>query len=183
MLSELELENVFSWKPYRTDWNISLKRSDQNLSDQTILAHFGPLIKEMINNPAFSCTQTQAGDITNYLEFLCYPASADKNIPEERGLLVCVSLCAPLVAFGETLFRKDDKSFAYAFLDPALVGIVHNRNLKVIEQHLHEIISRHKLQVVTSTYASQELPKHLADNLDSLNFGNKILHGIFQWKE
>jgi hypothetical protein len=177
MLSETELENVFAWKPYRADWPLN------NLNDQTILAHFGPLIKEMINNKIFECTQTQAGDLTNYLEFLCYPSTVKDNGTDQSGILVCVSLCAPVAAYCETVFKKDKKSFAYAFPDPAQVSVVGHPNLKPIEKELKLILKKHKLQVISNEYATELLPVQMADNLDSLNFGNKMLHGIFQWKE
>jgi hypothetical protein len=178
MLSEIEIENIFAWKPYRTDWPV-----DKNLTDQTILQHFGSLIKDMINNPVFECTQTQAGDLTNYLEFLCYPSSVVDHSDDQAGILVCVSLCAPLVAYCETMFKKDKKSFAYAFPDPAQVGVVESNKLKSIEVELLSIFKNHKLEVITNEFATKPLPPRLAENLDSLNFGNRILHGLFQWKD
>ncbi|RYY20816.1 MAG: hypothetical protein EOO04_19335 [Chitinophagaceae bacterium] len=177
MLSETELENVFAWKPYRNDWPLNI------LNDQTILSHFGPLIKDMINNRVFECTQTQSGDLTNYLEFLCYPATTKDDGTDQSGILVCVSLCAPLAAYCETVFKKDKKSFAYAFPDPAQVSVVGHPNLKPIENELKAVLKKYDLQVIANDYATQLLPGHLASSLDSLNFGNKVLHGIFQWKE
>ncbi|HTE25088.1 hypothetical protein [Flavitalea sp.] len=177
MLSETELENVFAWRPYRTDWPLNI------LNDQTILSHFGPLIKDMINNKVFECTQTQAGDLTNYLEFLCYPSTVNDNGSDQSGILVCISLCAPVVAYCETVFKKDKKSFAYAFPDPAHVSIVGHPNLKPIEKELKSILKKYDLQIISNEYATQVLPARMADKLDSLNFGNKMLHGIFQWKE
>jgi hypothetical protein len=176
MLSETELENVFSWKPYREDWPLN------TLNDQTILSHFGPLIKDMINNQVFECTQTQAGDLTNYLEFLCYPSTVKDNGTDQSGVLVCVSLCAPVVAYCETVFTKDKKSFAYAFPDPAQVSIVEDPTLRPIEKALKTILKKYDLQIISNEYATQVLPPQMAEKLDSLNFGNKILHGIFQWK-
>jgi hypothetical protein len=178
MLSETELNNVFAWKPYRTDWPVDIK-----LTDQTILTHFGPLIKEMINNRVFECTQTQSGDLTNYLEFLCYPSTVKDNTDDQPGILVCVSLCAPIVAYCETLFKKDKKSFVYAFPDPTQVGIVEDPTLKAIEERLLLIFEKYKLKVIPQRFAAQPLAAEMAANLDSLNFGNKILHGIFQWKD
>lgn len=178
MLSAQEFENIFDWKPYRTDWPV-----DINLTDQSILAHFGHLIKDMVNNPAFECTQTQAGDITNYLEFLCYPSNVKDNNLDQPGILVCISLCAPLAAYGETLFKKDKKSFVYAFPAPAQVCVVEDEKLQPIESEIKAILSRHGLELVTTDYASQPLTAEMAANLDSLNFGNKVLHGLFQWRD
>lgn len=176
MLSETELENIFSWRPYREDWPLT------TLNDQTILSHFGPLIKEMINNKAFACTQTQAGDLTNYLEFLCYPPNVKEDGTEQSGILVCVSLCAPIVIYCETLFKKDKKSFIYGFPDPTQVSSVGHPQLKGIEKELKTIFKKYNLQILSNEYASQPLPSKMAENLDSLNFGNKILHGLFQWR-
>ncbi|RYG04819.1 MAG: hypothetical protein EOO02_05245 [Chitinophagaceae bacterium] len=97
MLSVTEFENVYSWKPYRNDWPV-----DMDQKDQTILEHFGALIKDMINNEAFECTQTQAGDITNYLEFLCYPSTVKDDNTDQPGILVCVSICAPIAIYCES---------------------------------------------------------------------------------
>jgi len=177
MLSETELENIFSWRPYREDWPLT------TLNDQTILSHFGPLIKEMINNKGFACTQTQAGDFTNYLEFLCYRPNPNDDGTDQSGILVCVSLCAPLVTYCETLFKKDKKSFVYAFPDPAEVNNVGHPQLKPIEKDLKAIFKKYGLQIIATDYAGQVLPGDMAERLDSLNFGNKILHGLFQWKE
>ena len=177
MLSENELENVFSWRPYRTDWPLNI------LNEQTILTHFGPLIKDVINNKVFECTQTQTGDLTNYLEFLCYPSTVKDNGTEQTGLLVCISLCAPVAAYCETVFKKDKKSFAYAFPDPAQVSIIEHPGLKPIEKELKSIFKKYDLLIISSDYATKQLPGSMADKLDSLNFGNKVLHGIFQWKE
>jgi hypothetical protein len=176
MLSETEFQNVFSWKPYREDWPLN------TLNDQTILSHFGPLIKDMINNPAFECTQTQAGDLTNYLEFLCYPSTIKDDGTDQSGILVCVSLCAPVAAYCETLFKKDKKSFAYAFPDPAHVSVVGHPNLKPIEKALKSILKKYNLDIISNEYATRDLPPQMADKLESLNFGKKILHGLFQWK-
>jgi len=176
MLSENELENVFAWKPYRTDWPLEI------LNEQTILSHFGPLIKDLINNKVFECTQTQAGDLTNYLEFLCYPSTVKDNGTDQLGILVCISLCAPVVAYCETVFKKDKKSFVYAFPDPAQVSNIGHPSLKPIEKELKLILKKYELQIISNEFATQQLPGQMADNLNSLNFGNKVLHGIFQWK-
>ncbi|MHA4847067.1 hypothetical protein ACX0G7_23070 [Flavitalea antarctica] len=176
MLSETELQNVFNWKPYREDWPLN------TLNDQTILSHFGPLIKDMIYEPAFECTQTQAGDLTNYLEFLCYPSTIKDNGTDQSGILVFVSLCAPVAAYSEVLFKKDKKSFAYAFPDPAQVSVVRHPALKSIEKAIKSILTKFELGIVSNQYATQDLPPQLADKLESLNFGKKILHGLFQWR-
>ena len=176
MLSETELQNIFAWKPYREDWPL------ESLNDQTILSHFGALIKEMINNSIFECTQTQPGDITNYLEFLCYPPGVKDSVNDQSGILVCVSLCAPLAVLCETLFKKDKKSFVYAFPDPQHVGKVKHPGLKPVEKEIKVILEKFQLKLIPGGYANAVLPQHLADNLDSLNFGNRNLHGIFQWR-
>ncbi|RYY21751.1 MAG: hypothetical protein EOO04_17660 [Chitinophagaceae bacterium] len=176
MLSESELERIFAWKPYRTEWPV-----DRSALEQTVLSHYGPLIKDMVNSPAFDCTQTQTGETTNYLEFLCYPPGKVVNI-DRAGVLVCVSLCAPLVAYGETVYKKDKKSFAYAFPDPGHLGVIETLNLLPVEKELKNIFSKHQLEIVSSEYAAQPLNKEMADNLDSLNFGHTKLHALFQWR-
>jgi hypothetical protein len=176
MLTDQELENVFAWKPYRADWPI-----DNKDKDQTILRHYGNLIKEMNKNKVFECTQTQAGDITNYLEFMCYPPVAEST-GDQQGVLVCISLCSPLVAYGETMFKKDKKSLVYAFLIPEQTGIIKEPHLKPIETEIKTIINKYDLQIISNAYASKPLPEALASSLDSLNFGSQVLHGIFQWR-
>lgn len=177
MLSETELQNVFAWKPYRKEWPL------ESLNDQTILSHFGALIKEMVNNPVFECTQTQAGDITNYLEFLCYPPGIEESSTDQSGILVCISLCAPIAVYCESLFKKDKKSFAYAFPEPASINTIKHPKLKVIEKELKTILGKFQVNLIPKEYANEVLPESLANNLDSLNFGNRNLHAIFQWKE
>ncbi len=177
MLSEKELENIFSWRPYRPDWPIN-----RASLEHSILEHYGTLIKDMVNNPVFDCTQTQTGEITNYLEFLCYPSTGKSGSIERAGLLVCVSLCAPVVAYGETIYKIDSKSFAYAFPDANQLGAVETKTLLPVEQELHKIFAKHQLGIVSASYAAQPLPADMAASLDSLNFGNTRLHALFQWK-
>ncbi len=176
MLSESELERIFAWKPYRAEWPI-----DRSALEQTVLSHYGSLIKDMVNNPIFDCTQTQTGETTNYLEFLCYPAGNVVNI-DRAGVLVCVSLCAPLVAYGETVYKKDKKSFAYAFPDPSQLNLIETLNLMPVEKELKTIFEKHRLQILPADYAAQPLNKEMAENLDSLNLGQTKLAALFQWK-
>jgi hypothetical protein len=177
MLSETELENIFSWRPYRPEWPVN-----RTSLEHSILEHFGALIKDMVNNPVFNCTQTQTGEITNYLEFLCYPSAGKSRNLDRTGLLVCVSLCAPVVAYGETIYKMDSRSFAYAFPDASQLGAVETKNLLPVETELHKIFEKHQLKIVPANYAAEPLPDDMVARLDSLNFGNTRLHALFQWK-
>lgn len=176
MLTLNELENIAKWQPYRADWPV-----DRNLTDDNILKHYGQFIKDMNNDPAFECTQTQDGQMTNYLEFICYPKSSSTDVQE--CIMVCVSLCAPVAAYGQTSFEKSDKSLSFSFLEAETVGKISSQALKPIEAKILSLLKRQNCEVLDKDFASKKLPEAITEKLDSLNFGNQVLHALFQWND
>lgn len=176
MLTLSEVEKIASWQPYRDNWPV-----DRNLTDDNILRFYGQLIKDMNNNSVFECTQTQDGSMTNYLEFICYPKKDLQKI--QQCIMVCVSLCAPVAAYGETTFEKTDKALSFSFLIPESVGMVEAAELKPIEKEIISILKKQNCEIVNKEFASQKLPEVISQSLDSLNFGDQVLHGLFQWTD
>lgn len=52
----------------------------------------------------FDTYYSEDGGLGNYLEFICYPKGHDTY--EGNAVLVCVSLCAPIAAYGQTTLNK-----------------------------------------------------------------------------
>jgi hypothetical protein len=176
MLTLSELELIAKWQPYRPDWPV-----DRNLTDDNILKHYGQLIKDMNNDQGFECTQTQDGQMTNYLEFICYPKEQTKQAQE--CIMVCVSLCAPVAAYGQTRFEKNEKSLSFSFLVPETLGIIPSKQLKPIEERIVALLKKQHCEIIDKEFASKKLPESINENLDSLNFGNQVLHALFQWND
>ena len=68
MLTEQEINKIFSWLPYRDSWTV-----DRNQIDDNIEGYYGSLIKELTNNDLFETYYSQDGGLSNYLDFICYP--------------------------------------------------------------------------------------------------------------
>lgn len=96
--------------------------------------------------------------------------------------MVCISLCAPLSAYGQITFQKTANSYGYGFLEVNSVGVVNDNSLKEVEEEIKYILSSNKLEIINKEFAGRQLPKELLENLknENLNFGNQYLHGLFQ---
>ena len=174
MLTEQELNKIFSWLPYRPEWPVD--RDD----DDTITSYYGDLISNLTKNKLFDTYYSQDGGMTNYLEFICYP----KGHTEYDGpaIMICVSLCAPIAVYGQTTFHKTTKSEGYNFITIASVGSVTAVHLKEIENEILSVLKKKWLILIDKDFASKVLPGEVAKNLEdqNLNFGNQYLHGLFQ---
>jgi hypothetical protein len=172
MLTEQELNKIFSWLPYRETWTVD--RRETNI-------YYHDLIDDLKNNQHFQTYYSQDGGVTNYLEFLCYPIQ--NNDKEVKAVMVCISLSAPIAIYGQTTIYIDLHSIGHNFLELEYVGVVDDKELKPVEEEIKSILNKHGLSLIDKEFASKELPKEVAENLENLNEGAKYLHGLFQWTD
>jgi hypothetical protein len=176
MLSEQEVNKIFSWLPYREGWPI-----DRNENDDNINSYYGILIESLTQNKSFDTHYSEDGGLGNYLEFICYPGK-DK-IYEGNAVLVCVSLCAPIAAYGQTTLSKGIDFIGWGrIFSPDKVGIISDSSLTEIEKEVKNILLKQKLILLDKDFASRPLPDEVAVTLlyENHNGGNQFLHGIFQ---
>lgn len=171
MLTEKELNKIFSWLPYSEDWAIGDVRKNNSYYDN--------LIFEINNNPNFQTYYSQEGGFTNYLEFYCYPIKHQQG--RINSIIVCVSLCAPIVCYGQTSITIDPNFISHNFLAIENVLLVPDDNLKHIEKEIRTILNKNKLVLIDKEFASQDLPDEVYGKMENLNEGEKYLHGLFQW--
>jgi hypothetical protein len=172
MLTEQELNKIFSWLPYRETWTVDRRKTN---------IYYHDLIDDLKNNQHFQTYYSQDGGVTNYLEFLCYPIQ--NNGKEVKAVMVCISLCAPIAIYGQTTIYVDLHSIGHNFLELENVGVVDDKELKPVEEEIKSILNKHGLSLIDKEFASKELPKEVAENLENLNEGAKYLHGLFQWTD
>jgi hypothetical protein len=176
MLTEQELYNIFSWLPYRESWTV-----DRNQIDDNIESYYGNAINSLTKNTFFDTHYSENGGLGNYIEFICYPPG--HKTYEGNAILVCISLCAPIAAYGQTSFHKNDTSIGWDGLFSAdKTGEITDSCLDAIENEIKTILFINKLSILDKEFASRQLPDKIVEALlnENLNFGNQYLHGIFQ---
>jgi hypothetical protein len=176
MLTEQEANRIFSWQPYRDDWPI-----DRNQRDDNIEGYYGSLIKYLTQNKLFDTYYSEKGGLGNYLEFFCYPIGSATY--KGNAILVCVSLCAPLAAYGQTTFCKGEDFFGWGSLfSPDKIGDISDAKLLEIEKLIRRILEDSHLHLIDNVLASRPLPVEVAENLkyENHNEGRQYLHGLFQ---
>ena len=175
MLTEQEVNKIFSWLPYRDDWAVDRNQVDDNIED-----YYGGLIKELTKNNLFDTYYSQDGGISNYLEFICYPTGHDTY--NDNAILVCVSLCSPIAAYGKTTFTKTSDSWGWSFIEPETIGLISDKNLADIETEINSILKKHKLNLVDKEFACRTLPNEIIEAIkyENHNQGIQYLHGLFQ---
>ena len=175
MLTEQEVNKIFSWSPYRNSWTV-----DRNQIDDNIESYYGDLIKELTKNNLFETYYSQDGGLSNYLEFICYPTGHD--VYDDKAILICVSLCAPIAAFGQTTFTKTIDSWGWGFIKPETIGLVSDNNLADIKNEIIGIINKYKLNLLDKEFVCRPLPNEVIEALkyENHNEGNQYLHGLFQ---
>jgi hypothetical protein len=176
MLTEEELNKIFSWEPYRDDWPVN-----RNLNDDKINLHYGELIYSLTHNHKFEAYYSEDGGMANYLEFVCFPL--ERKLENGYAILVCVSLCAPIAAYGQTTFHKTNSFFGWGGMFAAeAVGVVTDTQLAEIEQEVSVILAKRDLFILDYDFACRLLPDEVAAQLESENHneGRQYLHGIFQ---
>ncbi len=175
MLTEQEVNKIFSWLPYKDSWTV-----DRNQVDDNIESYFGDLITELTKNDLFETYYTQDGGLSNYLEFICYPFGHDTY--DDNAILVCVSLCSPIAAYGQTTFTKTINSYSWGFIKPDQVSSISDDKLITIQNEITNILEKYKLDLIDKEFASRILPNEVVENMkyENHNEGNQYLHGLFQ---
>lgn len=175
MLSEQEVNNIFSWLPYKDGWTV-----DRNQVDDNIEGYYGDLIKELTGNHSFETFYSKDGGLSNYLEFICYPTG--HGTYDANAILVCISLCSPIAAYGQTTFTNTVNSWSWAFIKPEKVGAISDPNLINMQSEIEKILRKYKLDLVEKEFACRLLPKKVLEELkyENHNQGDQYLHGLFQ---
>ena len=172
MLTEREIEKIFSWLPYREDWPVNRNEKVDNIE-----AYFGKLIVAFLNNTNFNCIQMETGGMSNYIDFMCY-RKGDKNY-KGQGILVMVNLCAPISAFGITQINVSEKAWGNNGITPKKIGVINAPELGLIEKCITNILSENNIEIIDRVFASQILPNEVYESLE-MPFSNKYLYGLFQ---
>jgi hypothetical protein len=177
MLTDQELNRIFSWLPYRSDWPANGNQIEGNIEN-----YFGPLLSTFRNNEIFKAYEPQDGGTSNFLEFICYPK---EDLYNGNAIAVYISFCAPIACYGQTQFFTNEKYSGHNFLKPEMVGVVTDENLKTIEEEITAIINDNQLTLINQEFANRILPQEIVDKMknNNLNFGDKYLHGLFQWMD
>ena len=174
MLTEQELNKIFSWLPYRADWPVD--RDD----DDTITGYYGDLISNLTKNKLFDTYYSNDSGLGNFLGFICYPPGHKEY--NGNAIMVYINLCAPLAVYGQTTFQRLSNGYAYNFLKTDAVCTVTDVQLKEIENEIIEILSKYNLILIDKAFAGTPLPNEIAESLkhENHNQGNRYLHGLFQ---
>lgn len=176
MLTDEELNKVFSWQPYRDEWKV-----DRNMKEDNILLVYGNLINSMTKNPLFDTYYSQDGSLGNYLEFICYPKGGITY--HGNAIIVCVSLCAPISAYGQTTLNTQIDSISVGGLfNPDKTGEIADITLIDIETEIKKIIDKQNISLLNREFVGRQLPVEVWKELqyENHNYGSQYLHGIFQ---
>lgn len=176
MLTDLEVRKIFSWQPYRDNWIIDRNRKDDNIN-----AFYGSLISNLVNNKLFDTYYSEDGGLGNYLEFICYPKG--HSTYEGNAVMVCVSICAPIAAYGQTTLSKSENSIGWRGLFGAdKIGDITDAALTSIEGEIKSILFQHNLSFLDKEFASRQLPEEFVEamKIENHNEGSQYLQGIFQ---
>ncbi|HUC83240.1 MAG TPA: hypothetical protein VMR70_20180 [Flavisolibacter sp.] len=175
MLKEEEISRIFSWLPYREDWP-----AGRNQSMDSIKAYHSELTKQLTQNKLFDTYSSEDGGLGNYLEFLCYPIQ--HHAYEGNCVMVCVSLCAPVAAYGQTTIWKTKDSFGRGeMFNPEKVNLISDVGLYEIEKEIRNILASYRLHLLDKVVVSRLLPAEIEGlKYENHNEGNQYLHGFFQ---
>jgi hypothetical protein len=175
MLTEQEVNKIFSWLPYKDSWTV-----DRNKVDDNIQGYYGDLIHELSNNNLFQTYYSQDGGLSNYLEFFCYPNGHD--VYDDNAIAVYVNLCAPIAVYGQIQFTKTTNSWGWGFIEPETIGLVTDNKLVGIEKEVISILKNYKLNLFDKEFACKPLPNEVVEVLkgENHNQGTQYLHGLFQ---
>jgi hypothetical protein len=176
MLTDQEVNKIFSWQPYRDDWPVDRSQTDDNIN-----SFYGDVIDKLTNNALFDTYYSEDGGLGNYLEFICYPKGLDTY--KGNAVLVCVSVCAPIAAYGQTALWKETDSIGWGGLFSAdKIGDITDTSLKSIESEIRSVLLGHNLTFLDKEFASRQLPDEVIEELkyENHNNGSLYLHGLFQ---
>ena len=176
MLTEQELLKIFSWQPYRENWTIN-----RNFKKDNINAYYSVVFQKLTTSIMFETYQTEHGGLSNYLEFICYPKGY--NAYDGNALLICISLCAPIAAYGQTTLTKEGDFIGWGGLFRAEnAGEIYDPTLKIIESEIKSMLIQNNITLLDKDYACRRLPVEIIDMLkyENHNEGDQYLQGIFQ---
>ncbi|MBL7722782.1 MAG: hypothetical protein JNK27_01480 [Chitinophagaceae bacterium] len=175
MLTDQELLKVFAWLPYRENWPI-----DRNQKEDNIENYYGSLIKCLTQSKIFDTYFSEDGGLGNYLEFICYPFG--QHAYDGNAILVCISLCSPIAAYGQTTLHKTNNSIGWSFISPETIGSIGDPRLKSIEKEIIKTIEDNNLKLIDKVFAARQLPSEVIERLknENHNAGTQYLHGLFQ---
>ena len=176
MLTDQEVNKIFSWQPYREDWIVNRNEKDDNIS-----YYYGDLISKLTSNLLFETYYSEDGGFGNYLEFICYPKGYKTY--EGNAIIVCVSLCAPIAAYGQTTFNKGTDFNGWGGLFSAdNINDITDTSLTSIESEINSILLDQNLSLLDKEFSSRQLPDEVAaaTRNENHNDGNQYLQGIFQ---
>jgi hypothetical protein len=176
MLTEQELNKIFSWLPYRSDWPVDRTREEDDIEK-----YFESLLSSFRNSENFNVYEPQDGGKSNYLEFICYPM---EELYNGNAIAVYISLCAPVACYGQTQFFRNEKYSGHNFLKAEMVGVVKDDHLKNMEDEIVDILNQNQFNLISHEFANRPLPPVVVDKMkNNLNFGDKYLNGLFQWMD
>jgi len=176
MLTEEEVAKIFSWLPYRDSWTVNRNQIDDNIK-----VYYGDLISKLTQNLIFDTYYSEDGGLGNYLEFMCYPKGHDNY--RGNAITVCISLCAPIAAYGQTTISKTHDTIGWGNLFSAnKIGDITDPSLSDIQNEIECILLQHKLSLLEKEFASRQLPDEVIESLryENHNDGEQYLQGIFQ---
>lgn len=176
MLTEQEVNKIFSWLPYRDSWTV-----DRNQIDDNIKGYYGDLISKLTQNLLFDTYYSEDGGLGNYLEFMCYPKGHDTY--QGNAIIVCISLCAPVAAYGQTTFMKTIDSVGWGELFTAdKIGVITDTSLTTIEKEINSLLLQYNISLLDQEFASKKLPDEVIEVMKGKNHneGIQYLQGIFQ---
>ncbi len=176
MLSEEELNRICLYQPYRDGWILGFDPYQHEIDN-----YYGKLIESLTQNQLFETNYLKYNS-GNYLEFICYP-KINGNIYIGNAIILCVSLFAPIAAYGQIDIHKEDKFFGWnGLFKPELTRIINDTELFKIEKEIIILISKQKLTLLDPLFVSKLLPEQIYNDIkdENHNFGNQYLHGIFQ---
>lgn len=162
--------------PYRDTWAVIRNQRNDNIN-----TYFGDLIKKLTHNILFDTYYSEKGGSGNYLEFICYPKEQDTY--NGNAILVCISLCAPIAAYGQTTLSKRTDFIGWGGLFCAdKIYSISDTSLMSIEKEVKLILFQQNLILLDNEFVSRQLPDEVAEILtnENHNEGNQYLHGIFQ---
>jgi hypothetical protein len=172
MFTESELDNVLNWLPYRADWKV-----DRNSNDDFTNSYIKKLIGDFSENPYFKLLVTHDGGMSNYLEFVCYPAIQD--IYAGDAIIVLISLCAPMATYGQIDISIEPKYTGHNDFQAEQAGVVTSFELIEIELEVKRLLRHSNILILDREYLIKPLPKGIITSNDFL-LGDQCLHGIFQ---
>ena len=175
ILTKEQIENIGNWEPFDIDWSIS-----RNLSSEydNINERYGEILKHLLDNTLFSCTQTQDGGLSNYLEFVCCKKGAKgNNLP---AMILLLNLCAPIATYGESNISNIHGGIGLNYPSADKLGYVNTQELYLIEEEIQNILRTNHIMILDCNDLDKDIPYGLTIK-ENLIEGNRLFNYLFQW--